>query len=473
MDSSIIIEQSGIEFGTSGARGLVTNFTNEVCFAFTLAFISTQTDVKRIAVAIDNRPSSRKIAQACISAADSLGISVDFYGVIPTPALALTAQKDSVPAIMVTGSHIPFDRNGLKFYTKIGEITKADEIKILKASEQIIPKTPLPLPEVNKSAFNAYLKRYSDVFPSNMLEGKRIGIYQHSSSGRDLYPELFLALGAEVICLGYSDEFVPIDTEAVADSDREQARRWTKKFSLDAIFSTDGDGDRPLLADEKGEYLTGDVLCMLAAKSLSINALAVPISCITSIERSAYFDEVVRTKIGSPYVIEALKNLIPRYDRIAGFEANGGFLLASNIRVGSKTITSLITRDALLPVLAVFKLVQGEVLSSLIKQLPSRFTYSDRIKNIEKIKSEVIIQLGINDPVNLQSILTLGDLILKSVNNIDGLRLIFTNNDIVHLRPSGNAPELRCYTESKSIYDAKTLSKKVLMSIEAFINKAK
>ena len=86
MDSSILIEQSGIEFGTSGARGLVTQFSNEVCFAFTLAFLSTQGEVKRIALAIDNRPSSPAIAKACFSAARAMGVEVDFYGVIPTPA---------------------------------------------------------------------------------------------------------------------------------------------------------------------------------------------------------------------------------------------------------------------------------------------------------------------------------------------------------------------------------------------------
>lgn len=90
MDSSVIIEQNGIEFGASGVRGLVTNFTFEVCFAFTLAFLSTQSNVKRIA--IDNRPSSPTMAQACFSAAKSVGIEVEYFGVLPTPALAHAAQ---------------------------------------------------------------------------------------------------------------------------------------------------------------------------------------------------------------------------------------------------------------------------------------------------------------------------------------------------------------------------------------------
>ena len=66
-------------------------------------------------------------------------------------------------------------------------------------------------------------------------------------------------LGAEVVSLERSDEFVPIDTEAVGEEDKAKARRWSVDYQLDAIFSTDGDGDRPLVADEQGEWLRGDI----------------------------------------------------------------------------------------------------------------------------------------------------------------------------------------------------------------------
>ncbi|MFQ3177501.1 MAG: phosphomannomutase [Pseudoalteromonas tetraodonis] len=468
MDSSIIIEQSGIEFGTSGARGLVTQFSNEVCFAFTLAFLSTQGDAKRIALAIDNRPSSPAIAQACFSAARTMGIEVDFYGVIPTPALAFKSQEDSVPAIMVTGSHIPFDRNGLKFYTKTGEITKSDESKILSAKANIDTVALLPLPVLNKRAYELYLKRYLGVFSDDLLQGKKIGVYQHSSAGRELYPELFKALGAEVICLGYSDNFIPIDTEAVGEADREQAKAWAKEYGLDAIFSTDGDGDRPLLADENGNYFTGDVLCLLAAKSLGIEALSVPVSCISSIEKTDFFKKVIRTKIGSPYVIEAFKALQEDYSSVAGFEANGGFLLASDIYIENTKITRLATRDALLPVLAVLSFFGKQKLSSAVELLPHRFTYSDRLKNIDKGLSLSIINLGKQEPEKLLLIFNLEGLKIASVIDIDGLRLTFTNQDVVHIRPSGNAPELRCYTESNSFLNAKALADNVLVSIKNY-----
>ncbi|MFP3351022.1 phosphomannomutase [Pseudoalteromonas sp. SIMBA_153] len=469
MDSSILIEQSGIEFGTSGARGLVTQFSNEVCFAFTLAFLSTQGEVKRIALAIDNRPSSPAIAKACFSAARAMGVEVDFYGVIPTPALAFKSQEDSVPAIMVTGSHIPFDRNGLKFYTKTGEITKADEKNILSVKAQVNHVSLFTLPEPSKVAFELYLERYLSVFSNDLLKNKKIGVYQHSSAGRELYPLLFRALGAEVVCLGYSDNFIPIDTEAVGESDRKQAKVWSTEYKLDAIFSTDGDGDRPLLADENGNYFTGDILCLLAAKSLGIQSLSVPVSCTSSIEKSGFFKKVIRTKIGSPYVIEAFKALQEDYSSVAGFEANGGFLLASDIYIENTKITRLATRDALLPVLAVLSLIGNQKLSSALELLPHRFTHSDRLQNIDKELSSSIINLGKQEIEKLLLILNLEGLKIASVIDIDGLRLTFSNEDVVHIRPSGNAPELRCYTESNSFLNAKILADKVLASIKHYI----
>lgn len=468
MDSSIIIEQSGIEFGTSGARGLVVDFRTDVCFAFTLAFLRTQNDVERMAIAIDNRPSSPLIAQACISAAKSVGIEVDYYGVIPTPALAYVAQEQSIPAIMVTGSHIPFDRNGLKFYTRTGEITKQDEVAIVEVNVSFKDIELVELPTASDLAFNLYLQRYLDLLPENFFTGKKIGIYQHSSAGRDLYPKLFEALGADVVCLGYSDEFVPIDTEAVADSDRKQARIWAAQHKLDAIFSTDGDGDRPLLSDEYGEYFTGDILCLLAAKNLCIEALAVPVSCTSAIELTKYFKKVHRTKIGSPYVIEAFQSLAENYTKVAGFEANGGFLLATDININNQTLKRLPTRDALLPVLSVLMLSEEQHLSSLRKLLPSRYTFSDRLKNIDKSISQPILDKGFKEPAEFILRLNLEQFKLTDYNFVDGLRLTSENGDIVHLRPSGNAPELRCYSESDSLEQAQSLNRTALSAFEKY-----
>ncbi|GAM63340.1 phosphomannomutase [Vibrio ishigakensis] len=223
--SSSIIRESGVKFGTSGARGLVTQFTDEVCAAFTCAFIEclkVEFRFNRIAIAIDNRPSSYRMAQACAAAAKLNRIDVEYYGVIPTPALAYTSMQDKVPCIMVTGSHIPFDRNGLKFYRPDGEISKVDEQRILSLEIEVPELNEFSELKVRDKAAQQYMNRYTTLFSEDLLAGKRIGIYEHSSSGRDLYPVLFEALGAEVISLERTDEFVPIDTEAVSEADKSK-----------------------------------------------------------------------------------------------------------------------------------------------------------------------------------------------------------------------------------------------------------
>src|SRR5690606_22636106 len=123
-----------VSFGTSGARGLVQDLADDVCAAYPTAFISVVRRgfvFDRIAVGMDLRPSSPRIAAACVAAATAAGLEVDWCGELPTPALALHGIARGIPSLMVSGSHIPFDRNGLKFYRPDGEISKRDEQEML------------------------------------------------------------------------------------------------------------------------------------------------------------------------------------------------------------------------------------------------------------------------------------------------------------------------------------------------------
>ena len=448
--SSAVIAQSGIAFGTSGARGLVTQFTPDVCAAFSLAFISSiqrKFAFAKVAIAIDNRPSSYAIAMACAASLKQIDIGVIYYGVIPTPALAYAAQEDGMPAIMVTGSHIPFDRNGLKFYRPDGEINKADEQVINTAQIEFTNLTTLADLTVNGRAAEDYITRYTSLFDSPWLSGRRIGIYEHSSAGRDLYYQIFESLGAEVIALERTEHFVPIDTEAVSEEDTLKSINWAEQYKLDAVFSTDGDGDRPLISDENGNWLRGDILGLLCAEALNIEALAVPVSCNTAIEISKKFKHVARTKIGSPYVIAEFANLKKKFNSVAGFEANGGFLLGSDVQFNGQLLKALPTRDAILPALMLLAAAGKGSISTLVSGLPQRFTYSDRIQNFAIEKSLEIIGQGKLDPVKLLTRLKFNNVSINSVDETDGLRITLVDESIIHFRPSGNAPELRCYAE--------------------------
>lgn len=462
-----IIRQSDVQFGTSGARGLVSDFTSDVCAAFTHAFLACMEksfSFTQVAVAMDNRPSSFAMARACMNVIQARGLKVVYYGVLPTPALAYSSMQDRMPGIMVTGSHIPFDRNGLKFYRPDGEITKADEQEILHSN---IIFSPPPISDYPCDPLGArrYIRRYTDLFEADVLQGLRIGIYEHTSAGRDLYNDLFTALGATVICLGRCEEFTPIDTEAVSEQDKINAKTWADRYRLDALFSTDGDGDRPLLADEKGNWLRGDILGLLCADALGIKALAVPVNCNTAIESSGKFSKVVRTKIGSPYVIAESELLLTSFETVAGFEANGGFLLGSDIEINGRRLEALLTRDALLPALMVLIAGKRDGIASLVRGLPARFTDSGRLQAISAEKSQNIL---LNAEKYPQQFLVerLGESHkIIGMDITDGVRITLENCDIIHLRASGNAPELRCYVESASIERSEYLVTKVLASL--------
>lgn len=473
MNTSDILKQSGTAFGTSGARGLAVDFTSEVCQSYTHAFIDVikkKYSFSKLAIGIDNRPESENIARRCAAALIDLGIETIYCGVLPTPALAFYAMECAIPCIMVTGSHIPFDRNGLKFYTPEGEITKKDEVNILQCDKSF--SLSLSLPDFIKTnvAVERYISRYTDFLPKNVLKNKKIGIYEHSSAGRDIYPELFTRLGAEIISLERSDEFVPIDTEAVSHTDIEKARKWASMHHLDAIFSTDGDGDRPLVADENGEWLRGDILGLLCADALNIEMLAIPVSCNTAVELSGRFTKVTRTQIGSPFVIEEFNTLRAESSKIAGFEANGGFLLGSDIHMEGAILHALPTRDAVLPALVLFSASRDCSISSLVAKLPGRYTFSERVKDFPTETSTAIIARALLNPQTLIDDLGFSELLVASTDSTDGLRMTLNNGDIIHLRPSGNAPELRCYSESSDIDEAikyvnQTLSKIVQLPL--------
>ena len=469
LQTNSILADSGVAFGTSGARGLVEQFTPDVCGAFAIAFVEAlkpEFEFDTVAIAIDNRPSSYAMAKACAAALKQKGLNTIYFGVVPTPALAYAAMERKIPSIMVTGSHIPFDRNGLKFYRPDGEITKADEQSILGLSAAFESLGELGELTTHGEAAQEYVDRYLSLFDTPFLEGKHIGIYEHSSAGRDLYQPMFEKLGAQVTPLERSDEFVPIDTEAVSEEDQQKARDWSAQYGFDAIFSTDGDGDRPLISDEKGVWLRGDILGLLCAKQLGAEALAIPVSCNSSVESSGAFKHVERTRIGSPYVIAEFEKLSQKFSSVAGFEANGGFLLGSDTEIDGKSLKALPTRDAVLPAIMLLSATAGgETVSELVDECTVRFSASDRIKNFATEKSKLIIRTYTGNEAELLSQLGFEGVTVEHSDTTDGLRMTLSGGDVVHLRPSGNAPELRCYAEAVSQERAVELVKQVLGSV--------
>ncbi len=462
MNVADLMKSSNVKFGTSGARGQVSDMKDEVCMAYTTAFLryleesgQHSTD-DRVAIAGDLRPSTRRIMRAVACAVRDFGYVVVNCGRIPSPAVALYGMQEKIPAIMVTGSHIPNDRNGIKFNKPAGEILKEDEAGIMAQTVEMeggsTPSEP-DLGPADPSAEEAYLERWLSVFPPDFLSGFRLGVYQHSAVGRDLMIKIYTALGAEVTPLDRSETFVPVDTEAIREEDVQKAAAWSEQYGFDAILSTDGDGDRPLISDERGKWFRGDVAGILCAEFCSADTVVTPVSCNTAVELSGKFKQVRRTRIGSPYVIEAMAEEADAGGPcVVGYEANGGFLTASDVMVGNKVLFPLPTRDPIIVHLALLGLAgrSGVSLSNLGSSLPPRFTFSDRVKGIPAEQSLQLIKRLVNGGRKAieETFPWLGP--VSSIDTTDGLRIIFGSNEILHLRPSGNAPELRCYTEADS-----------------------
>lgn len=455
------------KFGTSGLRGLVSELTDELCADYTRAFLQLPGAGRGLLVGQDLRPSSPRMALAVARAARGMGVAVTDCGVLPTPALALAAGMQGVAAIMVTGSHIPADRNGLKFYTPKGEITKGEETAILARLGAVHP-TGSGDAKTDRNAGGDYLARYLDFFGAGVLGGLRLGVWQHSSVARDLLADLQERLGADVVRLGRSEVFIPVDTEAVDAETRDLLRGWAAAERLDAILSTDGDADRPLLTDASGAVVPGDVLGLVTARVLGADCVVTPVSSNTMIEASGAFAHTIRTRIGSPYVIAELEGALAGGRRAVGFEANGGFLLGFAATRAGRSLAPLLTRDAFLPLIAPLVAAReaGCDLATLVAALPMRRTASDRLENVATDRSQALVGALAARPAERARFFA-GYGAEVSVDLTDGLRVTFADGLILHLRPSGNAPELRCYAEDRDAARAEAAMRDALAQARA------
>jgi len=434
------------KFGTSGLRGLVVELTPELVADHVAAFAAACPTSGRLMLGRDLRPSSPAIARAVAEAACAAGLEVVDCGTLPTPALALAAA--GAGAVMVTGSHIPADRNGLKFYTVTGEITKADEAAITAALGQDGAAAAPGHLRLDAAAADRFAGRYVTAFGAGALVGRRVGLYAHSAVGRDLLGRVLAGLGAAVVELARSNDFIPVDTEAVDGETREMLAGWAGAHGLDAIASTDGDSDRPMLTDETGRVIPGDILGQITAESLGADTVVTPVSSNSGVTAKTCFGRVIRTRIGSPFVIAGMA---AAGGRVAGYEANGGFLLGFDADGPAGPLPALVTRDSFLPILAPLHAAGDGPLSARVAAEPARFTAADRLTGVPTAAAAALVARLTGDAAaRADFIAGLGGGAETAVDLTDGLRIMLDTGRVLHVRPSGNAPELRLYVEAES-----------------------
>jgi phosphomannomutase len=445
-----------MKFGSSGVRGLASELVGRPSGLYTEGFArrlrSTGFRQGEVFVGRDLRDSSQTIAEDCMAALAASGFQPVDCGPIPTPALAYYARLQAGAALMVTGSHIPADRNGIKFYGPKGEIDKADEAAITFSVAELSDRYPWPpapadWQTAHEQALAAFRDRVGGILAPGALSGMRLGVYQHSTVAAELLVEVLRSFGADVTPVGKSEIFVPVDTEAVGQETIAKMKGWVREFKFDAVLSADADADRPLVIDENGELFRGDLIGLATALFLKADIVVTPVTSNSGIS-DAFGFKVVRTKVGSPFVIAGMEAARQAGGTVVGFEANGGVLLGSDCLVNGGILSALPTRDSFLPILAVLGTAAstGKSLSSLRETWNLPVCASERIENFPVEASRGLMgRLADRDALR-QFLAPFGT--IADVDETDGLRARMTSGEIIHLRPSGNAPEFRCYAEA-------------------------
>lgn len=454
------------KFGTSGLRGLVVDLTSDLVGNYLRAFVAACPVGSGLYVGRDLRPSSPALSSYVIAAAREEGINVTDCGAVPTPALALAAMQNGAGAVMVTGSHIPADRNGLKFYLPRGEISKADETAILAALGRK-PRRGNAALSYFPDCDALWSARYVEAFGAQALSKQKIGVWSHSAVSRDAVRKTLAALGADTVELGRSDTFIPVDTEAVPACARAQIACWVAEHQLDALVSTDGDGDRPLVADSTGAVVPGDILGQITARVVGADSVVTPISSNTGVDTLGCFARVIRTKIGSPFVIAAMEQA---GGRVVGYEANGGFLIGYDATLPAGPLAALPTRDSLLPIVAPLSVARAAGgLAALVAAEPPRFTSADRLEGVATERMAAFLEALVTDATYREQFLNEMAEEEAATDQTDGLRITCESGNVLHLRPSGNAPEFRVYVEAANQPDAVRLLAQALQSIRAIL----
>lgn len=473
-----------IKFGTSGIRGFNKNLTDKICYIYTIAFLNYLENTKHlkpnqnIIIAGDLRENTDHILRVISAAILTAGFKPEYEGKIPTPALCYYCIHKKAPGMIVTGSHIPHDMNGIKFYKIDGEILKVDEKAIMEQTviidEALFTEHGALMATYDEELFNPkfayhfYVDRYLTFFPPKSLTELKIGVYAHSSVAIAALADIFQRLGATLFLFGKTKTFYSIDTEALKPEDLSIAKKYVKEYKLDMVISTDGDGDRPMLSDENGNWLRGDIIGMLTAIILQANFVVTPFTSNSSVEHVEQFKHVYRTRIGSPFVIEKINELIHEgKGRIIGYEANGGVIIGTDFLAEGKILKALPTRDSLISLLCIiiYAHKNGKKISEIVKKYARMFTFSQSIEVSSRVSRAFLMKLFDEMKTQHTDFFEM-NVSYENIEFVDGLRIYFKNGEIIHLRPSGNAPELRCYTEAASEKRARELNQRCVEIIK-------
>lgn len=436
-------------FGTSGIRGHAEKlFTDQFCFDIGRTFVKflDNHNIKGdMAVGIDPRDSSPRIQQALFKGLATGNTKLFDEGITPIPSMNWVIKNTPVKAsIMITGSHIAPELNGVKFYAHDEEVSIEDQKKIEAIYEILKNKlnypTQNPLITKETRAKELYIKLLRDT-ANNGLPKWKVALDCANGAQSVVIPELFSSLGFEVVKVNCDTDkaFIARDTDTDDKAEVEDLKKKVISENCDFGVAFDGDGDRVVFIDEKGAFVQGEYSCSLIAKEFPSEHLVTTISASQVVDTLG--KKVVRTKVGSPYVVGKMKELKAPF----GFEPNGGAVFAK----------TMMTRDGgtmAVNILNLFSKFDG-TFSEMIAQLPKFYMFRTKVDYKWELKDKIISEAK----KEFKGV---------KIEEIDGLKIWIDRQTWILFRSSANAPEFRVFAESKSENKAKDL----LNSGVAFVN---
>ncbi len=345
-------------FGTDGVRGKAGEFLNAMT-AMRLAmaagiYFRTNSTTNKILLGKDTRKSGYMIENALVSGLTAVGYDVVQIGPMPTPAIAfLTESMRCDAGIMLSASHNPFEDNGIKFFNSNGnklDVQAELEIEKIFANEELILKSQKVGKEIGSSkriddVIGRYIVVNKQSFPRDLsLKGVRIVLDCANGAAYKVAPTILNEFGAEVITINNNPNGFNINDDCGA-LHPAKVGKLVCEYRADIGLALDGDADRLVVVDEKGEVVQGDkligALCVYLKqeKMLKNNGCVATVMSNKALEDylNDYGIELFRTDVGDKYVLEKMKETGINF----GGEQSGHVIFADAAKTGDGMATAL------------------------------------------------------------------------------------------------------------------------------------
>lgn len=342
-------------FGTDGVRGRANTspMTAEMALKLGAAagqYFRASNRSHRVVIGKDTRRSGYMLENALTAGLTSVGMDVFLLGPIPTPAVSmLTRSMRADLGVMISASHNPHEDNGIKFFGPDG-YKLSDEVEIeLERLLEAKPKLAEPAQIGSAQRIDGDRARYIEfakmTFPRNLrLDGLRVVIDCANGAAYKTAPEVLFELGAEIIPIGVSPNGFNINKD-VGSTSLNAAAEMVRSTRADVGIALDGDADRVMILDERGQVADGDQIMGLIASTwaksgkLTGDTLVATVMSNLGLERHLKSQKLnlLRTAVGDRYVVEAMRE--GGYN--LGGEQSGHIIFKDHVTTGDGLIGAL------------------------------------------------------------------------------------------------------------------------------------